>query len=156
MLAERFLTRRFDQIATSAASSTVGACADLAALEAAMSEKDPSVKPLSRRILDLQSHDGTEGAAALELMPNGGPDRADRPHPYSFHFAGSERTSFLGNKNPFYPEEITKFTGEPCVMELPLAGSWLITLPVTTVLLLCWVTVPTVSLASVSAAVAAS
>jgi hypothetical protein len=69
MLAERFLTRRFDQIATSAASSTVGACADLAALEAAMSEKDPSVKPLSRRILDLQSHDGTEGAAALELMP---------------------------------------------------------------------------------------
>ena len=60
------------------------------------------------------------------------------------------------NKNPFYPEEITKFTGEPCATELPLAGSWLITLPETTVLLLCWVTVPTVSFASVIAVVAAS
>jgi hypothetical protein len=56
----------------------------------------------------------------------------------------------------FCPEEITRFTGEPCATELPLTGSWLITLPVATVLLLCWVMVPTMSFAPVMAVVAAS
>ena len=37
----------------------------------------------------------------------------------------------------FYSEEITRFTGEPCTTEPPLAGSWLITLPAAIVLLLC-------------------
>ena len=54
------------------------------------------------------------------------------------------------------PEEITRFTGEPSAAELPLAGSWLITLPVATVLLLCWVRVPIMSFAPVMAVVAAS
>jgi hypothetical protein len=37
----------------------------------------------------------------------------------------------------FYSEEITRFTGEPCTTEPPLAGPWLITLPAAIVLLLC-------------------
>jgi hypothetical protein len=52
--------------------------------------------------------------------------------------------STLGTVTICGPEEITKFTGEPCATEFPLAGSWLITLPAATVLLVCWVTVPTV------------
>ena len=48
MLAERFLPRLFDQIATSAASSSDGICVDLAALEAAVSEKPIEVKPSAR------------------------------------------------------------------------------------------------------------
>src|SRR5208283_1329712 len=45
MLAERFLSRLFDQIATSAASSSDGTCADLASLEAAtMDEKQHKPK----------------------------------------------------------------------------------------------------------------
>ena len=64
--------------------------------------------------------------------------------------------SWERKKDPFYPEEITRFTGEPCDTELPLAGSWLITWLITTVVLLCCVTVPTVSFAPVIAVVAAS
>ena len=41
-------------------------------------------------------------------------------------------------------------------MELPLAGFWLITLPETTVLLVCWVMVPSLSFAPVIVVVAAS
>src|SRR6516164_7445033 len=53
------------------------------------------------------------------------------------------------------PEEITRFTGEPSATELPLAGSWLRTLPEPIVLLAFWVIVPTLSFAPVIAAVAA-
>jgi hypothetical protein len=35
----------------------------------------------------------------------------------------------------FCPEEITSITGEPCATELPLAGSWLNTLPVATAII---------------------
>src|SRR6202023_3446098 len=64
-----------------------------------------------------------------------------------FNSRKRERKSF--SPPYFCPEEITRFTGEPCATELPLAGSWLITLPVATVLLLCWVTVPPMSFTAV-------
>lgn len=44
MLAERFLSRLFDQIASAAARDSDGRCVDLAALEAAASEEKPAVK----------------------------------------------------------------------------------------------------------------
>ena len=47
------------------------------------------------------------------------------------------RLVYFKNHLYFYSEEITKFTGEPCTTEAPLAGSWLITLPVATVLPVC-------------------
>ena len=48
MLAERFLPRLFDQIATAAASSSDGTSADLAGLEAAIAgEKQPTARPVS-------------------------------------------------------------------------------------------------------------
>lgn len=45
MLAERFLSRLFDQIASNAARNAEGRCEDLAALETAASEEKPSPKP---------------------------------------------------------------------------------------------------------------
>ena len=45
MLAERFLSRLFDQIASAAARDPEGRCVDLAALEAAASKETPSPKP---------------------------------------------------------------------------------------------------------------
>ena len=55
MLAERFLPRLFDQIATSAASSSDGNCADLAALEAAVSEKEPAVKLVAEEPIETKA-----------------------------------------------------------------------------------------------------
>jgi predicted KAP-like P-loop ATPase len=46
MLAERFLTREFDQIALAAAAASNGVCADLAALEAAASGKETAKEPV--------------------------------------------------------------------------------------------------------------
>ena len=48
MLAERFLPRLFDQLATSAASSPDGDCADLTALESSVSDKKPGRKSCRR------------------------------------------------------------------------------------------------------------
>lgn len=46
MLAERFLSRLFDQIATSAASAPDGICSDLAALEAGVRTEEKAEKPI--------------------------------------------------------------------------------------------------------------
>jgi hypothetical protein len=71
------------------------------------------------------------------------------------HYTDTHPSTF-GTATICGPEEINSFTGEPSARELPLAGSWLITLPVGTVLLVCWVTGPTMSFATVMAVVAAS
>jgi len=48
MLAERFLPRLFDQIAAAAAVASDGKCADLAALERAATEPEPTKAPLNK------------------------------------------------------------------------------------------------------------
>jgi hypothetical protein len=59
MLAERFLSRLFDQIATVAASSSDGTCVDLAVLEAAVAEpKEQAVSAM------LESDEGKSGPRA--------------------------------------------------------------------------------------------
>jgi predicted KAP-like P-loop ATPase len=68
MLAERFLPRLFDQIATSAASSTDGTCPDLALLEAAMSEKDTSVKPVAEQPNEVKASARGKTPANLEVV----------------------------------------------------------------------------------------
>jgi predicted KAP-like P-loop ATPase len=56
MLAERFLPRLFDQIATEAASASDGICADLASLEAAVSEKKgPVANPVEEPVIETKA-----------------------------------------------------------------------------------------------------
>jgi hypothetical protein len=68
MLAERFLTRLFDQIGTAAASSGEGTCSDLAVLEAAVAE--PKEHASNARAEPDESRSGTraKGAAKLEMV----------------------------------------------------------------------------------------
>jgi predicted KAP-like P-loop ATPase len=68
MLAERFLPRLFDQIATSAASSTDGTCTDLAGLEAGVSEKKPVVKPATEEPIEVKRSARTKTPAKLEVV----------------------------------------------------------------------------------------
>jgi predicted KAP-like P-loop ATPase len=65
MLAERFLSRLFDQIATAAASSGDGTCADLAVLEAAISK--PKSHAASVTMDSDESKSGTRPKAAAKL-----------------------------------------------------------------------------------------
>jgi len=65
MLAERFLTRVFDQVAASAASSQNGICTDLAALETAASEEKK--KPASKMAMDGESKP-KKGGTNLEMV----------------------------------------------------------------------------------------
>ena len=55
-----------------------------------------------------------------------------------------------------FPLDTTKATAEPKGAELPANGFWLMTKPFATVLLHCWVTVPTVRLEPVRAVTAAA
>lgn len=62
MLAERFLSRLFDQIASAAARNSDGRCEDLAELEAAASEDKPTPKP-KRGAPKISSIDGATPTA---------------------------------------------------------------------------------------------
>ena len=68
MLAERFLPRLFDQIATSAASSTDGICADLAALEAGVSDRNPVVKPIAEEPIEVKGSARAKTSKKLEVV----------------------------------------------------------------------------------------
>jgi KAP family P-loop domain len=68
MLAERFLTRLFDQIATAAASSANGASADLAVLEAVVAEpKKQSANPTTD-LDETRAGVRAKGASKLEVV----------------------------------------------------------------------------------------
>ncbi|MBV9877723.1 MAG: NTPase KAP [Verrucomicrobia bacterium] len=68
MLAERFLERVFDQIATAAATSTDGSCPDLALLEAGVSDNETSVKPATEQTNDIKAPARAKSAAKLEVV----------------------------------------------------------------------------------------
>jgi len=69
MLAERFLPRLFDQVATAAASSSDGRCADLIGLEAAVTDqKQPTVKPAAKEAADAQTFARAESPAKLGVL----------------------------------------------------------------------------------------
>ena len=65
----------------------------------------------------------------VRIAPNHYTNSAPRPE--------SAVPALLKNLSNFYSEEITRFTEEPSAAEPPLDGSWLITLPAATVLLIC-------------------
>lgn len=69
MLAERFLPRLFDQIATAAASSSDGACADLAGLEAAVADqKRPTTKHLTEEAAEPKTSARVKSAGKKEVL----------------------------------------------------------------------------------------
>jgi hypothetical protein len=68
MLAERFLTRVFDQIATAAASSGDGTCADLAALEAAVAETKVRAAGATAEPAEEISETRAKGSPKLEMV----------------------------------------------------------------------------------------
>jgi hypothetical protein len=68
MLAERFLPRLFDQIASVAASSPKGLCDDLTLLEAAAEEKPDSASAASKPARKTKAGDDEKPATKLELV----------------------------------------------------------------------------------------
>lgn len=68
MLAERFLPRVFDQIATSAAASASGTCAELAALEAAVADGDSSEASPDEATSEEKQRGRTKSRSRLEVV----------------------------------------------------------------------------------------
>src|SRR5216683_189194 len=69
MLAERFLPRLFDQIATAAASSGEGTCPELAALEAAVVETGPRAAKPTEAASEAKTATRVKAPAKLEVVP---------------------------------------------------------------------------------------
>jgi predicted KAP-like P-loop ATPase len=68
MLAERFLPRLFDQIATAAASSNDGACPELAALESAVAEANHRPAKPAEEATESKTPARAKGPAKLEVV----------------------------------------------------------------------------------------
>lgn len=68
MLAERFLSRLFDQIATAAASAPNGICTDLALLEVAVAEKNESAAKSVKESVEAKNVSRGKAQAKLEVV----------------------------------------------------------------------------------------
>ncbi len=69
MLAERFLPRLYDQIATAAASSTDGTCPELAALEAAALDNGPRTAKPAEAATEAKTAARAKTPAKVEVVP---------------------------------------------------------------------------------------